>query len=159
SGQLHDWSLDIDCSASAPSISDLSVTVSGNAPNPVANGTGMALGGDTLNITWTVTNDGPMATSNGRFQASLPTGLTDAIEDPAWGCSTSAGGSCTPVIPCFGACLGAEIDAGLSLPVGGTATFFATGTLTELAGDGTLVINGSSSVPLAVGGTRDDNPD
>lgn len=158
-GQLRDWSLDIECSASAPAISDLAVSVSGNAPNPIANGSGLAVGGDTYNITWIVTNNGPMATSNGRFQASLPNGLTDAMESPAWGCTTSTGGSCTPAIPCFGACLGSNIDTTLSLPVGGTATIFATGTLTELAGDGTLVINGSSSVPAAIGGTRDDNPD
>ena len=159
SGQLHDWSLDIDCSASAPAISDLSVTVDGHTTHPWLSGTNNVVPGAGVNITWTVTNNGPMATSNGRFRASLPDGLTDAIENTAWGCSTSAGGSCTPAIPCFGACLGNDIDAGLSLPVGGTATFFATGTLTELAGDGTLVIHGKTSVPQAIGGTRDDNPD
>ena len=159
SGQLHDWSLDIDCSASAPAISDLSVTVDGHTTHPWLSGTNNVVPGAGVNITWTVTNNGPMATSNGRFRASLPDGLTDAIEDAAWGCGTSAGGSCTPAIPCFGACLGNDIDAGLSLPVGGTATFFATGTLTELAGDGTLVIHGKTSVPQAIGGTRDDNPD
>ncbi|MEZ5464319.1 MAG: proprotein convertase P-domain-containing protein [Lysobacteraceae bacterium] len=159
SGQLHDWSLDIDCSASAPAISDLSVTVDGHTTHPWLSGTNTVVPGAGVNITWTVTNNGPMATSNGRFRASLPDGLTDAIEDAAWGCGTSAGGSCTPAIPCFGACLGNDIDAGLSLPVGGTATFFATGTLTELAGDGTLVIHGKTSVPQAIGGTRDDNPD
>lgn len=159
SGQLNDWSLDIDCSASAPAISDLSVAVSGQSNNPLVSGTGEAVPGDGVLITWTVTNNGPMATSNGRFRAGLPTGLTDSIDNAAWGCTTSAGGSCTPVIPCFGACLGNEIDAALSLPVGGTATFVAVGTLTELAGDGTLVINGRSSVPLAIGGTRDDTPE
>jgi len=159
SGQLHDWSLDIDCSASAPAISDLSVQVSGHSTHALVSGTGEAVPGDGVEITWTVTNNGPMDTSNGRFRATLPDGLTDAIENTAWGCSTSAGGSCTPAIPCFGACLGNDIDAGLSLPVGGTATFFATGTLTELAGDGTLVIHGSSSVPAAISGTRDNNPD
>ena len=159
SGHLLDWSLDLDCSATVPGVSDLSVAVSGQSTNPLVGGTGEAVGGDGVNITWTVTNNGPSATGNGRFRASLPTGLTDAIENPAWGCSTTAGGSCTPAIGCFGACLGSEIDAGLSLPVGGTATFFATGTLTELAGDGTLVVNGRSSVPAAIGGTRDNNPD
>ncbi|KAB2901872.1 MAG: hypothetical protein F9K31_00360 [Dokdonella sp.] len=159
SGQLHDWSLDIDCSASAPAISDLSVAVSGQSNNPLVSGTGEAVPGDGVAITWTVTNNGPMATSNGRFRASLPTGLTDSIDNAAWGCTTSTGGNCTPAIPCFGACLGNEIDAALSLPVGGTATFVAIGTLTELAGDGTLVINGRSSVPLAIGGTRDNAPE
>lgn len=149
SGQLRDWSLDLSCSASAPALSDLGASVSGPAA-PVA--------GSTVNLSWTITNHGPVATSNGRFQASLPTGLTDSLDNPAWGCSTSAGGSCTPLIPCFGACVGAEIDAALSLPVGGTATFFATGTLTELAGDGLLTVNGRVWTPLAVGGTRDPNP-
>lgn len=149
SGQLHDWSLELGCSASAPALSDLGVAVSG-PPSPVA--------GSTVNLSWTVTNQGPMATSNGRFQASLPTSLTDSLDNPAWGCSTSAGGSCTPLIPCFGACIGAEVDAALSLPVGGTATFFATGTLTELAGDGLLTVNGRAWTPLAIGGTRDANP-
>jgi uncharacterized delta-60 repeat protein len=149
SGQLHDWSLDLGCSATAPALSDLAAAVSG-PPMPVA--------GSTLNLSWTITNNGPVATSNGRFQAGLPTGLSDSLDNPAWGCSTSAGGSCTPLIPCFGACIGAEIDAALSLPVGGTATFFATGTLTELAGDGLLTVNGRVWTPLAVGGTRDPNP-
>src|SRR5690606_4078235 len=143
-------SLDIDCSASAPAISDLSVTVDGHSSHPWVSATNTAVPGAGVNITWTVTNNGPMATSNGRFRASLPDGLTDAIENAAWGCSTSAGGSCTPAIPCFGACLGNDIDAGLSLPVGGTATFFATGTLTELAGDGILVVHGKTSVPQAI---------
>ena len=100
SGSLNDWSLDIDCTATAPALSDLAVSVSGTTP-PVA--------GDTVELTWTVTNQGPSATSNGRFTASLPTGLDDAMEDAAWGCSTSSGGSCTPDIACFGACVGTEI--------------------------------------------------
>lgn len=149
SGQLNDWSLDLSCSASPPALSDLGASVSGPAA-PVA--------GSTVNLSWTITNHGPVATSNGRFQASLPTGLTDSLDNPAWGCSASAGGSCTPLIPCFGACVGAEIDAALSLPIGGTATFFATGTLTELAGDGLLTVNGRVWTPLAVGGTHDPNP-
>jgi uncharacterized delta-60 repeat protein len=149
SGQLRDWSLDLSCSASAPALSDLGASVSGPAA---------PLAGSTVNLSWTITNHGPVATSNGRFQASLPTGLTDSLDNPAWGCSTSAGGSCTPLVPCFGACVGAEIDAALSLPAGGTATFFATGTLTELAGDGLLTVNGRVWTPLAVGGTRDPNP-
>ena len=148
-GQLHDWSLDLGCGASAPALSDLSASVSG-PPMPVA--------GSTVNLSWTITNLGPVATGNGRFQAGLPTGLTDSLDNPAWGCSASAGGSCTPLIPCFGACIGSEIDAALSLPLGGTATFFATGTLTELAGDGLLTVNGRVWTPLAVGGTRDPNP-
>jgi uncharacterized delta-60 repeat protein len=149
-GQLHDWSLDLQCSANAPALSDLGVTVSGSV---------WAVPGDTVNLSWLITNHGPAATSNGRFQASLPTGLTDSLDNPAWGCSTSAGGSCTPLIPCFGACVGAEIDAALSLPVGGTASFFATGTLTELAGDGMLTVNGRVWTPLSIGGSRDPNPD
>ncbi len=149
SGSLNDWSLDIDCTATAPALSDLAVSVSGTTP-PVA--------GDSVELTWTVTNLGPSATSNGRFTASLPTGLDDALEDAAWGCSTSSGGSCTPDIACFGACVGTEIGVNLTLPVNGTATIFATATLTELAGATPLSIGGRASVPLALNGTRDPVP-
>lgn len=148
-GQLNDWSLEIECLSQAPALSDLSVSVS--APAVVVAGTA-------VNLNWTVTNLGPAATGNGRFRASLPAGLTDALDNPAWGCGTSAGGSCTPAIGCFGACLGSEIDIGFGLPVGGTMTVFATGTLTQL-GSGNLSIGARVSTPLAIGGSRDDNPD
>ncbi|MGE4070982.1 MAG: hypothetical protein AB7E72_07390 [Lysobacterales bacterium] len=149
SGQLRDWSLDLQCLASAPALSDLSVEVT--PP-------GTVIAGNPVNLSWTVTNLGPAATTNGRFRASLPSGLRDALENPAWGCSTSAGGSCTPAIGCFGACIGNDIDIGLGLPVGGTATIFATGTLTPLA-SGTLSIGARVSTPLAIGGSRDNHPD
>ncbi|MEZ5462330.1 hypothetical protein [Dokdonella sp.] len=148
SGQLNDWTLDLDCTASPPAIADLGVTVSGSVP----------VGGDTMNLTWTVTNNGPVATSNGRFRSSLPTGLTDRLDNPGWACVTSAGGSCSAPAWCSGVCLGSEIDVGLSLPVGGTATVFATGTLTELASSGNFVVNGQVTSPIAIGGTRDNNP-
>ncbi|MCP5475788.1 MAG: hypothetical protein H7A19_13215 [Rhodanobacteraceae bacterium] len=148
-GQLRDWSLDIECLSSAPALSDLSVEVT-----PAA----AIVAGAPVNLSWTVTNLGPSPTSNGRFRASLPSGLRDAMENPAWGCSTSAGGSCTPAIGCFGACIGNEIDIGLSLPVGGTATVFATGTLTPL-GSGMFSIGARVSTPLAIGGSRDNHPD
>lgn len=148
-GQLNDWSLDIQCLSQPPALSDLSVDVS--AP-------GVVVAGTTVNLNWTVTNLGPSPTSNGRFRASLPSALNDALDNPAWGCSSSAGGSCTPAIGCFGACLGSEIDIGFGLPVGGTMTVFATGTLTQL-GSGNLSVGARVSTPLAVGGSRDNNPD
>ncbi|MEZ5456898.1 MAG: hypothetical protein R3F04_12435 [Lysobacteraceae bacterium] len=149
SGTLNDWSLDIDCSATAPGLSDLAVSVTGTTP-PVA--------GSTVELTWTVTNLGPGATNNGRFATSLPSGLDDALENAAWGCTTSAGGSCTPDIACFGACVGSEIGVDLALPVNGTATIFATATLTELAGATPLSVGGRVSVPLTLNGSRDHVP-
>lgn len=148
SGQLNDWTLDLDCTATPPAIADLGVSVSGSVP----------VGGDTMSLTWTVTNHGLVPTSNGRFRSSLPTGLTDSVDNPDWACATSAGGSCSVPAWCSGVCLGNEIDVGLSLPAGGTATIFATGTLTELASSGNLVVNGQVTSPASIGGTQDNNP-
>lgn len=149
SGQLHDWSLDLDCTASAPAVSDLSVSVAGPAA-PVA--------GEAISLAWTVTNLGPSSTSNGRFRATLPSELAASLDDPAWACSTSGGGSCSLPAWCQGVCLGHEIDVGLNLPVGASATIVADATLTELASGGQLSVVGRSSTPLTLGGTGDNNP-
>lgn len=151
-GQLNDWSIDVDCSATPPALSDLAVQVVG-PPSLVA---GRAL--DANELVFTVTNNGPERAQFGRFEATLPA-LLDA---PFWRCIASAGSSCVlPPGGCtFNACPGPLVNPGLDLLAGGSATIEILGTPDALASEGSVLgMSGEVWIAPGIGGSRDPNGD
>jgi len=151
-GQLNDWSIDLDCSASAPALSDLSVQVVG-PPSLVA---GRTL--DANALVFTVSNSGPARAQFGRFDATLPS----LLQSPFWRCTASAGSSCAlPPGGCtFNLCPGPLVNPGLDLLSGGSATIEIFGTPDALAAEGSVLgFSGEVWIAPGIGSSSDPNGD
>ena len=91
--------------------------------------------GGTVTYTIVVTNLGPAAVVGATVVDTMPPALTGVT----WTCTASSGGSC----PASGT---GDINALVSLPAGGSATFVVTGTVSSTAA-GTLVNTASVTAP------------
>ncbi len=118
--------------------------------NPVADlaitktdGTSSATPGTPITYSIVATNNGPSAVTGATVTDTLPATITGA----SWTCAASAGSSC----PASGS---GNINAPVSLLLGGTATFTLTGTLASTA-TGVLANTATIAPP---GGTTDPNP-
>jgi uncharacterized repeat protein (TIGR01451 family) len=118
--------------ASADLVADLSITKT--------DGHTLALPGQPVTYTITVTNAGPSDITGATVSDPFPPALTGAT----WTCATSGGGSC-------GAASGAgDIATTVDLPAGGVATFVATATVSP---DATGTVTNSAGVRAPPGTT------
>ena len=115
------------------SVADLAITNT--------NGVSSVVAGTTTTYTITVTNAGPSAATDAVVTDVFPSALTGV----SWSCAGTGGAVC-------GAAAGTgNIDATVTVPVTGAATFTATGTVTTASGD--TLENTARVVPAA--GTSD----
>ena len=121
-----------------------------DTPNPIADlaitktdGAVSTTPGAPITYTVVATNNGPSAVTGATVADTVPATITS----PAWTCVASAGSSC----PASGS---GNISALVNLPVGGTATFTLTGTVSASA-SGLLSNTATVTVPA---GTTDPTP-
>ena len=151
SGTLNDWSVDVSCANSVPNLSDLAVTATGGAH---------AVAGDSFQMSFLVTNQGPATASFGRFHSIMPNQHPNNLRVPVWICSASSGSSCDLPPGCIVGlgCPGPLIDLGLTLLPGGSATISLAGTINPSATPGaTLAFDGRAYIPLNIAGNADPN--
>lgn len=149
-GTLNDWSIELECSGTAPATADLSVALASPLWQVVA--------GEEASIDFVVQNNGPSSAPYTFFNASAPAQPGRALIDPYWICTASAGSSCIlPPGGCtFGACPGPDAHFGLTLAAGGSATLRVFGTVDPTAsGAAMLEIDASTGMHPGIGGSLD----
>ena len=141
-GTLNGWSVDVRCSTQPPAIADLAVSANGPA-EPSAGGP--------IQFSWVVQNNGPAPAIGALFSADLPSGLNQV----AWTCGTSSGGSCSLPPSCHPTCFDSRVNASFGLPAGGSMELLVTAVVAQ--GSGGLSASGRASTLPAVIGAGQDN--